>query len=197
VAAGLPQAAGDRGGAAEAREGAGIAEAANVTGLGDDRGREVGAGAEEVVERVVVLGEQLGDLCVQRGDSVVEVVDVVCEFADAARRGALGQAVAEADALLSWRSSRWRSQRMTDASATGSSWVPPDGLGAVADRAPALQLEHPQHADELGLGGRAQKSYAATAKSSTPSTRQPPVQVSAALRVSAAPSSASKVEGAA
>jgi hypothetical protein len=46
-----------------------------------------------------VLGEQLGDLCIQGGDSVVEIVDVVSELADAARRGALGQAVAEADAL--------------------------------------------------------------------------------------------------
>jgi hypothetical protein len=32
----------------------------------------------------LVFGEQLGDLCVQGRDSVVEVVDVVGEFADAA-----------------------------------------------------------------------------------------------------------------
>ena len=53
----------------------------------------------EVFERVVVLVEQLGDLGVEGGDALVEVVDVAGELADAACGGALNEAVAEIDAL--------------------------------------------------------------------------------------------------
>lgn len=57
-------------------------------------------------------------------------------------------------------SSPWRSQRITPLSETGSKLRPVgpqalDRLGPVADQAPALQLEHPEHAHQLGLRGRA------------------------------------------
>jgi hypothetical protein len=86
-------------------EGAGVAEAADVTGLGDDRGGEVGAGAVEVLERVADVGQEVGDLDVQGVDAVVEIVDVCGELTDAARGGALREAVAEL-MRLSLRSSR-------------------------------------------------------------------------------------------
>jgi hypothetical protein len=84
--------------------------------LGDDGGGEVGAGAVEVSQGVLVLDEQLGDLSVEVGDAAVEVGDVSGELADAACRGA-------SCSRLSLFSSRWRSQRITPASATGSCWV--------------------------------------------------------------------------
>ena len=49
-AAGLSGSAGDRCCSAEAREGAGVAEAANVSGLGDDRGGKVAADAADVLQ---------------------------------------------------------------------------------------------------------------------------------------------------
>ena len=66
---GLAGAAGDRRGAAEAREGGGVFEAADVAGLGDQRGGDLVAGAEQVGDRVAVLVEQRGDLGVELGDA--------------------------------------------------------------------------------------------------------------------------------
>jgi hypothetical protein len=86
----LSGAAGDGSCAAEAGEGAGVAKAPDVSGLGDDRGSEVRAGAVKVSERVVVLDEQLGDLAVEVGDARVEVRDVSGELAYAACGGARG-----------------------------------------------------------------------------------------------------------
>ena len=62
-------------------------------------GGEVAADAVELFERAAVLGEQVGDFGVEGGDAVVEIVDVLGELANAARGGALGEAVAERDAL--------------------------------------------------------------------------------------------------
>ena len=62
AAGGLAGAAGDRRGAAEACERGGVVEAANVAGLGDQRGGDLGAGAEQIGDRVAVLGQQRGDL---------------------------------------------------------------------------------------------------------------------------------------
>ena len=44
-------------------------------------------------------GEQLSNLGIQCGDPAVEVVDVTSELSDAARGGALREALAELDAL--------------------------------------------------------------------------------------------------
>ena len=67
--------------------------------MGDDGGSEVGAGALQFGEWVVVLVEQLGDLFVEGGDALVEVLDVAGQLADAARGDLVGEAVAEADPL--------------------------------------------------------------------------------------------------
>ena len=99
AACGLARAAGDWCGAAEAGERGAVAEAADVAGVGDDRGGYLRAGAVEVGDRVAVFGEELGDLGVEGGDALVEVVDVAGEIADAAGRDLLDQAVAEADSL--------------------------------------------------------------------------------------------------
>jgi hypothetical protein len=45
------------------------AEPANVSGLGEDRGGEVGADAVEIFAAGCVLGEEVGDLGVQVGDA--------------------------------------------------------------------------------------------------------------------------------
>jgi hypothetical protein len=84
---GLARSAGDGCGAAEACEGAGIAEATNVAGLGDARRSEVAANPLDLFKRVAVVGEQIGNLGVERGDALVEVVDAAGELADAARSG--------------------------------------------------------------------------------------------------------------
>ena len=55
--------------------------------------------AVQVGDRVAVLGEQLRDLRVERGDALVEVLDVAREVADAAGRDLLDEAVTEADAF--------------------------------------------------------------------------------------------------
>jgi hypothetical protein len=91
----LAGAAGNRCGSAEASEGGGVAETSDVSGLRDDRGSEIAAGAVEVGERVLVLDQQLGDLAVKIGDPRIEVLDVPGELADATRRGASGKACAE------------------------------------------------------------------------------------------------------
>ena len=82
-ACGLAGAAGDWCGAAKAGEGGGVAEAADVAGVGDHGGGDLRAGAMQVGDRVAVLGEQLGDLGVEGGDALVEVFDVAGEVADA------------------------------------------------------------------------------------------------------------------
>ncbi len=73
----------------------GVAKPADISGLGDDRGSEVSAGALKVGERVVVFCEQLGDLAVEVGDACVEIVDVAGELADAARCSPGSEAWAE------------------------------------------------------------------------------------------------------
>jgi hypothetical protein len=89
---GLPGAAGDRGGAAVARERGLALEAAHVAGLGDQGGGDLVAGAEQVGDGVAVLIKQLGDLDLELGDAGVEVFDVARELADGAGGDPLDQA---------------------------------------------------------------------------------------------------------
>src|SRR4051794_20153479 len=91
--------AGDRCGAAEARERGLALEAADVAGLRDQGGGDQRAGAVQIGDWVAVLGEQLGDLGVEFADASVEVLDVARELADATGGGCLREAVAEAEAL--------------------------------------------------------------------------------------------------
>ena len=112
----------------------------------------------EILERVAVVGEEVGDLDVQGVDAVVEVVDVGGELADAARGGALSEAVAEIDAFeLAQLTLAIAAQGpgFGDGVVLGPvSAQPLDGLGAVTDKAAALQFEHAQRTDDLGLLGR-------------------------------------------
>ena len=104
---------------------------------------------------LAVLGEQVGDLAVERGDPVVEVVDVAGELADAARRGALSEAVAEIDALEAAQHALAVAAQHTglgDRVVLGPVGAQSlDRLRAVTDEAAALQLEHSERANELGL----------------------------------------------
>src|SRR5205085_4238933 len=137
--------AGDRRGAAEACEGGGVAEAAHVAGVCDHCGSDLCAGAVQVGHWVAVFGEQLRDLSVERGDALVEVLDVAGEVSDAAGRDLLDQAVTEADALESAQfalPSEVNDARLADGIdliAIGAE--PLDRLGAVTDEAAPLQLE--------------------------------------------------------
>jgi hypothetical protein len=65
----------------------------------DQRGSDLVARAEQIVDRVAVLIKQRGDLGLELGDPAVEVFDVAGKLADGCRGDAFGQAIAEADAL--------------------------------------------------------------------------------------------------
>src|SRR5213592_1993708 len=165
AAGGLARPAGDRCGAAEAGEGGGIAEAANVAGVRDQTGGDLVAGAAEVGDRVAVLFEQLGDLGVEIADALVERVDVAGELADAARGDLFGQAVTEADALelaqlaLAVAAQRGGLADRVDLQPGRSQAL--DRLGAIANQAMALQLEQPDRPDQLGFERRAELGAAA------------------------------------
>jgi hypothetical protein len=151
----LPGAAGNRCGSAEASKGGGVAEASNVSGLRDDRGSEIAAGAVEVAERVLVLDQQLGDLAVKIRDPRIEVLDVPGELADATRRGASGKACAELQpSELSQLALAIAADDagLCDGIVLGPVRTQPlDRLGAVAHEASTLQLEHPERPHQLGL----------------------------------------------
>ena len=90
----------------------------------------------------------------------VEVLDVAGELADAASGDSLGQAVAEADALepaqlaLAIATNDPGLGDRVELSPVGAQAL--DRLGAVADEAAALQLEHAERSHELGLERRAE-----------------------------------------
>jgi hypothetical protein len=96
----------------------------------------------QVGERVVVLVEQLGDLVVECGDALVEVLDVAGQFADAARGDLVGEAVTEADPLEPAQFALAVAAQRTgfaDGVLLGPVGAQPlDRLGAVADKAAAL-----------------------------------------------------------
>ncbi len=107
-----------------------------------------------------MLVEQLGDLAVERRDALVEIFDVAGQLADAASCDLFGQAVAEADPLESPQLAlAVAAQRASlgDRVLLGPVRAQPlDRLGAVANEAAALQLEHRQRPDKLWLHRRAQ-----------------------------------------
>lgn len=111
--------------------------------MGDDRGGEVAAGTLQVLARVAVLGEKVGDLGVEGSDALVEIVDVVAEFADAAGCDSLSQAVAEGDAL-EFAQLALAVTAKGGGFADGSCCVRQNGaagcLGAVSDKPSSLQL---------------------------------------------------------
>ena len=125
--------------------------------MGDDDGGEVAADAVELFERAAVLGEQVGDFGVQGGDAVVEIVDVLGELAKAAGGGALGEAVAECDPL---ELAQFALAVAADRSgfSDGIELRPVrtqalDRLRAIVNEATALELEHAEGANQLGLLG--------------------------------------------
>lgn len=131
---------------------------ADVAGLGDDRRGQIAADPVDLLEWIAVIGEQLGDLGVEGCDALVEVLDVAGKFADAARGGALRKAVAEMDPgevaqgalAVSAQNAGFRDRILLCPVRA----QPLDRLGAVADEPAALQLEHAERADELGLLSR-------------------------------------------
>ena len=108
-ASGVAGAAGDRRGAAVARERGGVLDAAHVAGLGDQRGGDLVAGSEQVADGVAVRFEQRGDLGLELVDAAVEVFDVAGELADGGRRDALSESIAKRTRLRRC-STRWRSR---------------------------------------------------------------------------------------
>ena len=104
---------------------------------------------------------------VGRRADVTDLADVSGELADAARRGASGQAWAE---LQPSELVQLALAVAADDAGLGDGVVlgpvraqPLDRLGAVANEAAALQLEHPECPDELGLlGGPEIRSLRAT-----------------------------------
>jgi hypothetical protein len=94
---------------------------------------------------------------VQGGDAVVEIVDVLSEFAKAAGGGALGEAVAEGDLLeLAQLALAVAADRPGFSDGIELRPVRPqalDRLGAIVNEATALELEHAEGANQLGLLG--------------------------------------------
>ena len=155
---GLPGAAGDWCGAAEAREGGGSRKRRTSPAWAISW-RRCRSAAEQVGDGVVVLGEQGGDLRLEVGDAPVVVQDVAGEFADATRGGKMTRPSPRktTDTPQTARRPRWRSRR-TDRGLTNRVQlrpVRPAVAGSlrwwVLHEAAALQLEHAEHADHLGL----------------------------------------------
>lgn len=107
---------------------------------------------------MAVLGEKVGDLGVEGSDALVEIVDVVAEFADAAGCDSLSQAVAEGDAL-EFAQLALAVTAKGGGFADGSCCVRQNGaagcLGAVSDKPSSLQLER-HGSNDLGPLGRSE-----------------------------------------
>src|SRR5262249_22256958 len=146
--------------ATEARKRSGVAKAAHVAGLGDDRGGEVRAGSVKIPERIAVLGEQLCDLPVELDDAGVEILDVASELADAAGCRARGKAFAQLQALelleLALAVTADDAALCDRVVLNPVGAQPLDRLRAVANEAPTLQLKRSECPHELRLLGGTQ-----------------------------------------
>src|ERR1700684_429017 len=107
-----------------------------------------------------MLDEQLGDLLVEVGDPRVEIRDVFSELPNAASCSARCKAGPQLESFELVQ----LALAVAAAHAGLCDWVvldpvraqPLDRLGAVADKASAVKLEHPERPDQFGLLSRAE-----------------------------------------